>query len=144
MLRLMSYKILCWGSWVTKSNVEAHELPSLMLRLMSYQVLCWGSWVTKSNVEEHELPIIIIMVLIPGQFIKRRKLWFWSPRQGRFDILTMMDRECSSLDSSYRRHITFACTGCYQLHPHHRLGIITRDLSPVPIFRPGRMDTLVS
>ena len=33
----------------------------------------------------------------------------WSTSdQGRFDILTMM------LDPSYQRHITFACTGCYQ------------------------------
>ena len=31
--------------------------------------------------------------------------------------LTMMGRECSWLDPSYQRHITFACTGCYQLHP---------------------------
>ena len=32
--------------------------------------------------------------------------------------------------SSATRHITFACTGCYQLHPppHHRLGIITPKL----------------
>ena len=35
--------------------------------------------------------------------------------------LTMMGRECSWLDPSYQRHIAFACTGCYQLHPHHRL-----------------------
>ena len=31
------------------------------------------------------------------------------------------NRECSRLDPTYQRHITFACTGCYQLHPHHRL-----------------------
>ena len=31
--------------------------------------------------------------------------------------LTMMGRECSWLDTSYQRHITFACTCCYQLHP---------------------------
>ena len=37
-----------------------------------------------------------------------------------------------------RRHITFACTGCYQLHRHHRLGIITPDLLPVPIYRPRK------
>ena len=30
-------------------------------------------------------------------------------------------RECSRLDPTYQHHITFACTGCYQLHPHHRL-----------------------
>ena len=47
-------------------------------------------------------------------------------------------RECSRLDPTYQRHITFACTGCYQLHPHHRLGIITPDLSPVPIYRPQK------
>ena len=57
---------------------------------------------------------------VPGQFIKRRKWWFGPPHQGRFDILTMMGRECR-LDPTYQRHITFACTGCYQLHPHHRL-----------------------
>ena len=70
-----------------------------------------------------------------GKFIKRRKWWFGPPHQGRFDILTMMCTECSRLDMSYQRHITFACTGCYQLHPHHRLGIITSDLSPVPIYQ---------
>ena len=33
----------------------------------------------------------------------------------------MMGRECSWLDPSYQRHITFACTDCYQLEPpHHR------------------------
>ena len=37
----------------------------------------------------------------------------------------MMGRLCSWLEPSYQRHITFACTGCYQLHHHHRLGIIT-------------------
>ena len=58
--------------------------------------------------------------------------------------LTMMGRECSWLDPSYQRHITFACTGCYQLHLYHRLGIITPDLLPVPIYRPERMDSLVS
>ena len=31
-----------------------------------------------------------IIIIIPGQFIKRRKWWFGSPLQGRFDILTMM------------------------------------------------------
>ena len=46
-----------------------------------------------------------------------------------------MGRECSRLDPSYQRHITFACTGCYQLYPHRRLAIITLDLSPVPIYR---------
>ena len=45
---------------------------------------------------------------------------------------------------SYQRHIIFACTGCYQLHPHHRLGIIIPDVLPVPIYRPERMDSLVS
>ena len=39
--------------------------------------------------------------------------------------LTMMGRECSRLDSSYQRHVTFAGSRCYQLHPHHYLGIIT-------------------
>ena len=76
---------------------------------------------------------IIIIVIIPGQFIKRRKWWY-----GRIDILTMMGTECSRLDPSYQPHITFACTGCYQLHHHHRLGIITPDLSPVPIYRPRK------
>ena len=37
-----------------------------------------------------------------------------------------MGWECSCLDPSYERHITFACTGCYLLHPHHRLEIFTR------------------
>ena len=52
----------------------------------------------------------------PGQFIKRHKWWFGPSHLGHFDILTMMGRECSRLDPSYQRHITFACTGCYQLH----------------------------
>ena len=30
--------------------------------------------------------------------------------------LTMMGRECSLLDPSYQRHITFACAGCHQLY----------------------------
>ena len=68
-----------------------------------------------------------------------------TPHQGRFDILTKIGRECSRHDPSYQRHITFACTGCYQLHPHHRLGITTPahhrlaittpELSPILIFR---------
>ena len=48
------------------------------------------------------------------------------------------DRECSRLDASYQRLITFACTGSYQLHPHHLLRIITPYLSPVPIYRPRK------
>ena len=87
---------------------------------------------------------IICGPLICGQFIKRHKWWFGSPHQGRFYILMMMGRECSRLDPSYQRHITFACTGCYQLHPHHRLSIITPDLSPVPIYQLERMNNLVS
>ena len=50
----------------------------------------------------------------------------WSTsHQANFDILTMMSRECNRLDPSYQRRITFAYTGLYQLHPHHRIGIIT-------------------
>ena len=30
--------------------------------------------------------IIIIIIIILGQFIKRRKFWFWSSHQGRFDF----------------------------------------------------------
>ena len=67
------------------------------------------------------LRLIIIIIIIPGQLIKRRKWWFGPPHQGLFDILTMMGRECIMLDPTYWRHITFACTGCYQLHSHHRL-----------------------
>ena len=33
--------------------------------------------------------------------------------KGALTFLTMMNR----LEPSYQRHITFACTGCYQLHP---------------------------
>ena len=79
---------------------------------------------------------VLIVIIIPGQFINRPKWWFGLPHQGRFDILTMMGRDCSRLDPSYQRHIAFACTFCYQLHPHHRLGNITTALSPVPIYRP--------
>ena len=32
----------------------------------------------------------LIRIIIPGQFIKRRKWWFGPPHQGRFVILTMM------------------------------------------------------
>ena len=36
-----------------------------------------------------------------------------------------MGRECSRLDPSYQRHITFACTCCYTNYtPYHHLGII--------------------
>ena len=73
---------------------------------------------------------IYVYIRIPGQFIKRRKWWFGPPHQGRFDIFNDDGIECSRLDPTYQRHITFACTGCYQLHPHHRLGIITPDFSP--------------
>ena len=76
--------------------------------------------------------------MIHGQFIKCRKWWFGAPHQERFDILTMMGRECSRLEPSNQRHFTFERVGCYQLHPDHRLGIITTDLSPVPIDRPRR------
>ena len=57
-------------------------------------------------------------MIIPGQFIKRRKWWFGPPHQRRFDILTMMGRECIRLNPSYQRHITFAYTCYNQLHPH--------------------------
>ena len=67
--------------------------------------------------------------IMRGQFIKLRKWWFSPPHQGRFDILTMMGSECSRLDPRYQRHITFACTGCYQLYHHHRL----RHYYPRPI-----------
>ena len=56
-------------------------------------------------------PIIILIKIIPGHFIKRRKWWFGPPHQERFDISTMMGRECYRLDPSYQRHVTFACAG---------------------------------
>ena len=61
--------------------------------------------------------IIILIIIIPGQFIKRLKWWFSPPNQGRFDIFNDDDRECSRLDPTYQRHITFACAGCYQTTP---------------------------
>ena len=45
----------------------------------------------------------------------------WSTTLRRFDTLTMMGSECSRLDPTYQCHITFVCTGCYQLHPNQRL-----------------------
>ena len=48
------------------------------------------------------------------------------------------------LDPSYHRHITFACTGCYQLHTHHRLGIITLTYHQYQFTDHERMDSLVS
>ena len=86
-------------------------------------------------------PILIIIMqpiyiapLIPG--------WQWTSHhhpvnRGALHLI-MMSRECSWLDPSYQRHITFVCKGCYQLHPHHRLGIITLDLLPVPIYQPRK------
>ena len=49
----------------------------------------------------------------------------------------MMSRECSWLDPSYQHHITFACTGCYQLHPpspsrHYFPRLITGTNLPTP------------
>ena len=84
-----------------------------------------------------------LQIIIPGQFFKCRKWWFGPPQQVSFDILTMMGSECSRLDLSYQRHITFACTGCYQLHPHHRLGIITPTYRQYQFTDPERMDSLV-
>ena len=64
--------------------------------------------------------------------------------KGALTFLTMTSRECSWLDPSYQRHITFACTGCYQLHPHHRLGIITLTYHRYQFTDHKRMDSLVS
>ena len=81
-----------------------------------------------------------IIIIKPGQFIKRRKWWFDPPHQGRFVILTMMGRECSRLDPSYQRHITFACTACYQVPttPPSPSRHYYPDLSSVPIYRPQK------
>ena len=92
------------------------KLFLLMHAYISYLIIC--------------ISLIILIIIILWQFIKHCKWWFGPPHQGHFDILTMMGRECSRLDPSYQRHITFASTGCYQVHPHHRLGIITPDLYP--------------
>ena len=54
------------------------------------------------------LIILIIIIIIPGQFIKHRKWWFGSPHQGRFDIFNDDGRECSWLNPTYQRHITLA------------------------------------
>ena len=80
------------------------------------------------------------IIIIPGEFIKHCKLWFWSPHQGRFDIFNDDEQSaCSRLDPINQRHITFCM---YRLlpttPPHHCLGIITPDLSPVSIFRPRK------
>ena len=65
----------------------------------------------------------------------------WSTsHQGRLVILMMMGRECSRRNQS---NISFACTGCYQLHPHYRLDIDIPDLSPIPILLPRRGNSLV-
>ena len=82
-------------------------------------------------------------MIIRGQFIKRHKWWFGPPHQGRFDIFND-DGQRVQLDPSYQRHITFACKGCYQLQPHHRLGIITPTYHRYQFTDPERMDSLVS
>ena len=92
-----------------------------IIQYIHQSVKNWWHQLTRSSA-------LTIIIIIRGQFIKRRTWWFGPSHQGRFDILTMMGRECSRLDPSYQRHITFACTGSYQLHPHHRLGIITPRL----------------
>ena len=56
-------------------------------------------------------------IIISGQFIKRRKWWFGSPHQGRFDIVNDNGREYNRLDPSYQRHITFACTAATNYTP---------------------------
>ena len=50
---------------------------------------------------------IYIYIIIPGLFIKRRKLWFGPHHiNDALTFLKMMGRECSRLDHSYQRHIT--------------------------------------
>ena len=45
----------------------------------------------------------------------------------------IMGRECSRLEPSYQCYITFVCYGSYQLHPYHRLCIMTLDLRPISV-----------
>ena len=77
---------------------------------------------------------LILTIIIPGQFIKRRKWCFGPPHQGRFDILTMISRKCSRLDPSYSATLhlhVHAATNCTPitvqslLSPTHQLAVIT-------------------
>ena len=56
--------------------------------------------------------------------------------------LTMMGRECSSLDPSYQRHITSASTGCYRLHPYHPLCIVTPTYRRYQFIDPEKMNRI--
>ena len=82
--------------------------------------------------------IIIRKIIIPGQFIKRRKRWFGPPHQERFDILTMMAESTvgSTRLTSTILHVHVQAATNYT--PITVLGIITPDLSPVPIYRPQK------
>ena len=58
-----------------------------------------------------------LIIIIPGQFIKRRKWWFVPPHQGRFDILTIMGRECSCLDRVTSTTLHLHVQGYYTIEP---------------------------
>ena len=82
--------------------------------------------------------LLIIRIIIPDQFIKRRKWWFGPPHQGRFDILTMMAESAlgSTRLTSATLHLHVQAAINYT--PITVLGIITPDLSLVPIYRPRK------
>ena len=78
------------------------------------------------------------MIIVPDKFIKRRKWWFGPPHQGRFDIWSMMAESAvgSTRLASATLHLHVQAATNYT--PITVLGIITTDLSPVPICRPPK------
>ena len=82
--------------------------------------------------------LIIIIIIIPGQFIKRRKWWFGPSHQRRFDILMMMAESAVGSTRLTSAALHFHVQAATNYTPITVLGIITPDLSPVPIYRPRK------
>ena len=86
--------------------------------------------------------MIIQLIIISGQFIKHHKWWFGPQHQGRFDISTMMGRECSRLDPSYQRHIHIQAATNYT--PITVSALLPSTYRLYQFTDPEKMDLLVS
>ena len=98
---------------------------------------------THTHIHTCKYIIIIIIIIISGQLAKRRMCTLCTSRAILQWVMMGKDEAGTITRVNYRRHDTFTCRQP-PATPHHRIGIITPDKLPVPIYRPDGMDSLVS
>ena len=114
------------------SRAVGHSLPPKMILIV---LLRYWQCSVSASVGIWQNTAASTIIIIPGQFIKRRKWWFGPPHQGRFYILAMMAESAVGSTRLTSATLYLHVQAAINYTPITVLGIITPDLSPVPICR---------